>query len=118
MNVVKSFVEQFAAVIKGDDAAALAAKVWRQADSAIRTQIAVKEGGQISLEDAVSRAEEALSSVIVNNGVEISQPETYVENIVIAQNALTEAQENLESHKETLEFLRKIHSVLKGSDKK
>ena len=44
MNKLNSFAKQFVAIIKGDDAEAKAAKVWRQAESAFKVQIAALGG--------------------------------------------------------------------------
>ena len=62
MNTVKSFVRQFVAAVQGDDSTAKAEKAFRQADSALKTQIAALKGDVISKEDAVTDALEAQAS--------------------------------------------------------
>ena len=65
---MKSFVKQYVAVVKGDDAEAQGEKVFRQADSALQTHIANLKGDTISLEDNVTNAKEELNLARVNNG--------------------------------------------------
>ena len=60
MNKMKSFVKEVVAIISGDNAEATGQKILRQADSALKTQIASLNGDTISLEDKVEDAKEAL----------------------------------------------------------
>lgn len=105
MNKMKSFVKQFTAVLTGDNAEAQAQKALRQADSALKTQVASLKGDTISFEDKVEQAKENLGLARVNNGNLISSRDSYVQGILKAKNALTEAEEALKAHLEKIAFL-------------
>lgn len=105
MNKVKSFVKQFVAVVKGDDAEAKGQKVLRQADSALQSQIASLKGDTITLEDKLLSAQEAQDLARVNNGNAIASREAYVRNLLDAKNNVTYAEEALKAHKEKIAFL-------------
>jgi hypothetical protein len=108
MNTVgkmKSFVKQFIAKIEGDDATVRAEKALRQADSALKTQIATLTGDTINLEDAVEAAKEAQANARINNAEPITDREYYVQKLLGAKNDVTEAQEELDTHKAKIAFL-------------
>jgi hypothetical protein len=105
MNTVKSFVKQFAAILVGDNSTAKAEKALRQADSALKTQIASLKGDTISFEDAVTDAKESQAKARVNNGNEISNRAAYVQNLLEAKNRVTQAEEALETHLAKITFL-------------
>ncbi len=105
MNTVKSFVKQFVAVIKGDDAQAQAQKVLRQADSALKSQIASLTGDTITLEDSVTAAKEKQVLASVNNGKSITDRAYYVSGLLTAKNSVTQAEEALKEHLEKITFL-------------
>ena len=105
-----SFIEEIVALIQGDNAEAKAQKIKRQADSALKTQIATLTGDTIVLEDKLEEAKENLRLARLNYGEEIKEIEKrtqYVQNLIKAKNAVTEAQENLNTHLETLDFITK-----------
>ena len=114
MNKLNSFAKQFVAIIKGDDAEAKAAKVWRQAESAFKVQIAALGGDLIRKEDTVTQAEEKLAKALVNNGNEITDRDAYIANLISAQESLRQSQKNLTAHKDTIEFLEKQYAKLKA----
>ena len=114
MNKLNSFTKQFIALLKGDDAEAKAAKVWRQAESAFKVQIAALGGDLIRKEDTVTQAEEKLAKALVNNGCEIIDRDTYIANLISAQEALRQSQKQLTAHKDTIEFLEKQYAKLKA----
>lgn len=114
MNKLNSFAKQFVAIIKGDDAEAKAAKVWRQAESAFKVQIAALGGDLIRKEDAVTQAEEKLAKALVNNGSEITDRDAYISDLILAQEFLRQSQKNLTAHKDTIEFLEKQYAKLKA----
>ena len=114
MNKLNSFAKQFVAIIKGDDAEAKAAKVWRQAESAFKVQIAALGGDLIRKEDAVSQAEETLAKKLVNNGNEIADRDQYISNLIQAKENLRQAEKYLAAHKETIAFLEEQYSLLKA----
>lgn len=109
---MNSFVRQFIAAVKGDNTEVEAQKSWRKAESALRAQIATKEGETISLEDKVEAAEEALDSARINNGEEIKDTSKYITNLIKAKNNLTIAKEALEQHLETVNFLETEYELL------
>lgn len=105
-TVLTSFVKQVVATIQGDDAEAKAQKIFRKADSAFRTQIAALEGETISLEDNVEAAKERLQAALTNNGnVELDR-NSYIDDVLRAQNAIIEAEEALEEHLAKIAFLK------------
>lgn len=106
MNKTKSFIKEFVAVVKGDDAEASAQKALRQADSALQTQIASLTGDTITLEDKVTAAKEAQVLARVNGGNVITDRSVYVRNLLNAKNAVTMAEEELKTHKEKIAFLQ------------
>jgi N-methylhydantoinase B/oxoprolinase/acetone carboxylase alpha subunit len=103
---MKSFVKEVVAIISGDNAEATGQKILRQADSALKTQIASLNGDTISLEDKVEDAQEALRLVRVNNGKLITDRNQYVRNLLDAKNALILSEETLEVHLEKIAFLQ------------
>ena len=114
MNKLNSFAKQFVAIIKGDDAEAKAAKVWRQAESAFKVQIAALGGDLIRKEDTVAQAEEKLAKALVNGGNEITNRDQYIENLIAAKESLKSAQKQLTAHKDTIVFLEEQYSLLKA----
>ena len=114
MNKLNSFAKQFVAIIKGDDAEAKAAKVWRQAESAFKVQIAALGGDLIRKEDSVSQAEEKLTKALVNGGNEINGRDAYIANLISAKESLKSAEKQLAAHKETIAFLEEQYALLKA----
>ena len=114
MNKLNSFAKQFVAIIKGDDAEAKAAKVWRQAESAFKVQIAALGGDLIRKEDAVTQAEEKLAKALVNGGNEINDRDQYIANLISAKESLKFAEKQLAAHKETIAFLEEQYALLKA----
>lgn len=112
MNKMNSFVKQFVALVNGDDVEVQAQKAWRGAESALKVQIASKEGDTVTLEDDVDKAKENLESSRVNHGKNITDRVQYIDNLIVAKNRLTEAEEKLESHNAELDFLREEYSSL------
>lgn len=104
-STVKSFVKSFVAIVTGDDNTAKAEKAFRQAQSALKTQISSLNGDTITFEDAVETAQESKSTARVNNGNPISDRNTYVENLLRADNSVVSAQKVLETHKKKIAFL-------------
>jgi len=105
---VKSFIKGFVALVQGDTAEATAQKVFRQVQSALNTQIAIMTGDQVAKEESVSDAKERYEKARLNNGKELASGDRtqYVRALVSANNSVKEAEEALELHKETLQFLK------------
>jgi len=114
MNKAKSFIKGFVAAIKGDDAEAQAAKVWRQAESGLTVQIANLKGDLIRKEDAVTDAQEALDNARINNGKSISDRDGYVANLIAAKERLVSVEKQLEAHQKTIAFLEEEYANLKA----
>ncbi len=106
------FVNSFVNHAKGDDIDVVAGTVWRQAESALKTHISSVEGDSIGLEDAVESAKENLESAKVNNGYNIPDRDLYVQSLINAKNELTQAEDLLDMHKETLKFLKDTYVSL------
>lgn len=114
MTTTNSFVKQFIALVKGDEAEVKALKIWRQAESAFKVQIAALGGDLIRKEDAVSQTEEQLSKALVNNGSEITDRDRYIANLISAKESLKQAEKQLTAHKETIAFLEEQYALLKA----
>ena len=112
VSKTKSFVKEVVALLKGDDAEATAQKILRQADSAFKTQIASLTGDTIALEDRVEDAKESVRLARLNNGQTITDRNTYVANLLSAQNRLIDAQDALEFHLAKLTFLKEQAELL------
>lgn len=114
MTTTNSFVKQFIALVKGDEAEVRALKIWRQAESAFKVQIAALGGDLIRKEDAVTQAEENLSKRLVNNGNEITDRDAYIANLISAKESLKQAERQLAAHKETIAFLEEQYAKLQA----
>jgi len=112
MNKMNSFVKEFVALIKGNNIEVTAQKAWRQAESALKSHIAVKEGESIRLEDDLEEAKENLNKARINNGEEIKDSPLYINNLIRAKNKLIQAEEAYELHIEELQFLREEYANL------
>lgn len=106
MSQVNSFVKQFVAIIKGDDAEVSAQKAWRQAQSGLKTHIASLEGDTIKFEDNVTDAQENLAAARVNSGQPISNRDNYVSSLVAARNRVTAATKAHTDHLAMIAFLK------------
>ena len=117
MQKMNSFVKQFVAAVKGDDVEVQAQKAWRSAESALKVQIAAREGDTINLEDAVEQAKEKLNNARINGGKPITDRAEYIEDLINAKNALTDAEIYLEAHMEELSFLKEEYKSLNEETK-
>jgi len=110
---MKLFVQQFVAVVKGDDATALGIKTLREADATLTAQIAVLTGKNVQLENAIELAEEALNNAMVNNGKSIgSDGNKYINTLFSLQNTVTDAKDALEVNQERIKFLQEVLTKL------
>ena len=114
MTKTKSFIKSFVATIKGDDAEAQAAKVWRQAESGLTMHIASLKGDLIRKEDAVTDAQEVLDSARINSGKSITDRDQYVSNLLLAKEKLNRAEKELAAHQATIKFLEDEYNNLKA----
>jgi len=104
---MKNIVKTVVAIIKGDDAEVLGLKIIRQAESALKSQIASLNGDTITLEDSVADAKENLKLALANYGKNIDDRNSYVRNLLEAENRITLAEETLELHKAKIAVLEK-----------
>lgn len=112
MKKLNSFIALTMAILTGDDNKAIAAKNWRKADSAFQSHISNLEGQTVDLEDKLQDAQEKFEKALVNYGKPIENRTVYMDAIIRAKNAVTEAQENLDNHMQNLADLREIHTNL------
>lgn len=115
---LNSFIKQFVAVVKGDDAEALAIKTQRTAESGLKSQIAQLQGDLIGLEDEVENAEESHKLAIINNGEPLSTNDRnkYVQSIIDTKIRSIESVEALEEHKLKIEVLEKALAFVTSKD--
>jgi hypothetical protein len=106
MATVKSFVKQFVATVQGDDTQAKAEKAFRQAQSALKSQISSLEGDTINLEDRVTDAKEVQTKARINNGNPITDRNAYVTNLVYQKNNVVDAEKALKTHTDKIAFLK------------
>lgn len=112
MNKLNSFAVQFAAAIKGDNVEVLAQKAWRNAESALKVQIANLEGDVIRKEDAVEEAKEKLNSARINDGKPITNRTNYISALIDAKSSLEDSEYALEAHLKTTNFLKEEYLAL------
>lgn len=93
---LSKFVQATIAFITGDTDTAIALKNERQSKSAIKGQISALEGALINAETKVEVAEEALEKAIHPTTL-ITCHSTYYKNVIKAQEALDDANEELQS---------------------
>lgn len=105
-KTVKSFINEFISVIKGDDVQAKSEKVFRQVSSALNTHISNMNGDTINFEDKIAEAKENLTLVRYNKGEFVVNRDQYIRDLLAAKNSLTEAEEALEKHQAKLDFLK------------
>lgn len=106
---MNTFVKQIIAMITGDTATETAMKIKRQAESALKVQIANREAETVNLESAVEDAKAAQLKAFVNHGktMETAEARTqYVKALIDADQKILDAEEELKVHLYTLDFLK------------
>jgi multidrug resistance efflux pump len=104
--VTKTFVKQFVALIKGDEAEATAAKVQRKAVSSLEARLAALDAHVVDAEQEVEEAEENLVNVRLNHGKQIGDRETYVDALLAAHNRVENSKTKLMNLEHTIETLK------------
>lgn len=99
----KLFIKEVTARLKGDDNEALAAKISRKAVSAFEGQLASLNSKKVDLENTLEEALEHLHDSIYPTKV-FSSNEQYIQNILSAQKAVDQAQENLDATERAIEY--------------
>lgn len=116
MNKVKSFIKQTVAIIKGDDAAALAEKNYRLANAAFEAETAKLKGDTVDLEQSLQDARETLTSKRLNEGVLIKDRSAYLYALLNAQNGVTIAEEKLTMHQAKVDFFKEQSILLNAEE--
>lgn len=103
-----TFVKQFIALVKGDDAAALAESTKRKANAALTEKISKLTGDIVDREEAVKETEEALQKAKLNYGTAITSRPDYIATLLQAKVKHQEAIEALEETQYNLDFLKEM----------
>ena len=103
MSKVSKFVAATIAFLTGDSDTATALKNERLATASIKGQLSALEGALVNAEVDVENAKEVLTKAIYPT-VLISNQQGYYNNVINAQKRLTEAEENLENIKLSIEY--------------
>lgn len=106
---MNKFVKQIVAMITGDTATETALKIQRQAESALKVQLANREAETVNLESNIEDAKLAEEKAFINGGQLMASADErtqYVRNLMNARNKVMEAQEALKDHVDAIEFLR------------
>lgn len=111
MSKVNLFIREVTALLKGDDAQATAAKNARKAVSAFDSQIAALNASVVDLENAKEDAEEALKLAKFPTNL-ITDAQSYIRNIVAAQEALDAANAKLEETQKSLEYFQSLKAEM------
>lgn len=111
---LNSFVKEFVAIIKGDDAEVRGQKNWRKAESGLKVQIASLNGDLIAKEDKVTTAQENLDKARVNFGNDIDDRDSYISGLITYQERLVKAEKELKAHQDTITFLEGEYAKLKA----
>ena len=115
-NVVaaaKNFLAIAVAAIKGDEAEVIALKIQKRANSILTTQVAMQNLELNKAEDALETAKEDFQAALINNGELIKNDEVYIMNLQKAQDAITMAELEIESIKETIAQLEEFQKRTK-----
>lgn len=108
------FVKEVIARMKGDENEVIAISNYRKAKAGLKTQISIKEGELVDLEEKADNAHRDLQAATfpidkVENGND------YVVNLISKKNALEEAKDAVADHVETINFLKaKLAEITSG----
>lgn len=106
------FIQSVIAFIKGDDDQQVALKIQNHGSKGLAAQIAAQQAVTCDFEEEVENAKLALVKARANNGEVITNRDTYVQNLINAQSKIEQAQENLDSHIETIKFLQEQLNII------
>jgi hypothetical protein len=101
----KSFVDGILARLTGDSKEALAGKISRKVESAIKGQISALESKVVDDENRVEDAQEAFNNALYPTSLPTSN-EIYCSSLVRAQSDLDSANESLENTKKSIVFFQ------------
>lgn len=92
--------------LKGDDDTIRAAKIEKKAKALFKIQISRVENEILRAQDKVEDAKEAFNSALANEGSTEFTEDSYVNKVVMARQAITDAEDYLKDQEETLKFLK------------
>lgn len=116
--MMKSFIREFTALVQGDSTTVVAEKALRSADKALAAQVANLEGDKIEFEEKLESALLNQKKARYNYGQPITNRTEYVNNLVVAKNAVTDAESELEEHNALITFLKGEHELINSTDAK
>lgn len=92
--------------LKGDDDTIKAAKIEKKAKALFKIQISRVENEILRAQDKIEDAKEAFNSALANEGSTEFSEDVYVNKVIIARQAITDAEDHLKDQEETLKFLK------------
>lgn len=101
-----NFVKSIIAHLKGDDAEVQALKIQKQGTARLKQHLSAMEAERLTLEEDIESAKENISLAIINNGISITDGNSYVKGIVSANQNLQDALDTLEAHDKTVKILK------------
>lgn len=105
-STIKSYKDQFIALIEGDDAKVQSEKQFRQAEAALRSHVASYEGDTIDKEEAIRTAKDNLEKARLNNGVVIENRSRYITTLLKSKQDVVTAEKALKVHQAKIKFLK------------
>lgn len=110
-----TYEQKVEALIKGDDAKAIATKNKAKLEMSIKTQLTLKEALKMDLEDTLQSAKQHAENVLLNKGQTIANKAEGDEVVAVffkAKTAVDNAQEKLDHHNREVEFLKEALELL------
>ena len=107
MSTVTSFAKQILGLLSGNEAAVIAAKNERKANSAIDSQIAALKAKEVDDEASVDDAKDALTKAKYPTVV-ITSNSSYIQGIKYAQEHLDDAETTLQSTRDSIKYFQAI----------
>ena len=102
---MKSYIKEFIALAAGETTEVQAIRAQRTSKAALKTHICIKEGNTIKLEEKLELAKENLMKARLNFGNPVKDDDSFVEQLIAAQNAVIDAENELEENTELIKFL-------------
>lgn len=112
MANLSKFVKDVLAIIKGDDAEAIAQKIKSKGTAVITAQVSIKTATRIDLVEAKENAEANVKLALANNGNPISDGNQFIRNLFNAEQELEKATLALEKHDKEVEILERHLKVI------
>lgn len=112
-----AFIGEIEQMLKGNNTRQQAELLQQQMANALQSQIGLKEAATMDFQGDVKKAQANVRTALMNNGNEITsskEREEAVANYLAAKDALVEAEEKLEHHLKTIEWLKEGQEVVNG----